>query len=62
MGATSRADAPIPSESPEAWTERIVKLREAGNDDEADREVTRLKRRYPSFAIPREALRATGTR
>ncbi|MGI9026738.1 MAG: hypothetical protein ACR2GP_14385 [Burkholderiaceae bacterium] len=57
-GASSRAEL----ESPEAWSDHIVKLREAGNDEEADREVARLKQRYPNFAIPREALRAMGTR
>ncbi len=60
--ASSRAESRIEPESPEAWTDRIVKLRAAGNDDEADREVARLKRRYPNFTIPREALRAMGTR
>ena len=48
--------------SPEAWIERIVKLREAGQDNEASRELARFKRRYPNFTIPREALHAIGTR
>ena len=61
-GADSSARFAAEPESPDAWVARIVKLRETGNDDEADREVARLKQRYPEFTIPREALRSMGTR
>ena len=60
--AKARSESQVEIASPEAWVERIVKLREAGDDDEADREVARLKQRYPTFTIPREALRPLGTR
>jgi hypothetical protein len=43
--------------APAQWIERIVKLREAGRDDEADRELTRLRERYPDFKVPPAALR-----
>ncbi len=48
--------------TPEAWVERIVKLREAGDGAAADREVDALHARYPDFEIPAAALGATGTR
>ncbi len=60
--AEPRVNSRIESDSPAAWVGRIVKLREAGSDDEADREIARLKQRYPNFAIPREAMRSMGTR
>ena len=47
---------------PEAWVERIVKLRADGNDVEADRELDALRQRYPGFVVPANALKATGTR
>lgn len=48
--------------TPEAWVERIVKLREAGDGAAADREVEALHARYPDFEIPGAALAPTGTR
>lgn len=60
MDARNWADA-APA-SPEAWVARIVKLRTAGDDDDADREVARLKQRFPDFTIPPEALSRMGTR
>jgi hypothetical protein len=48
--------------TPEAWVERIVRLRDAGQAEEADRELEALRRRYPGFAIPQAALASTGTR
>ncbi len=62
LRADETTGTPAEPASPEAWIERIVKLREAGEDDQADREVARLKLRYPGFTIPREALRPIGTR
>lgn len=47
---------------PARWMERIVALREAGRDDDADRELARLRERYPDTKVPPEALRRTGTR
>ncbi len=60
--ADEEAERQAEATSPKAWIDRIVKLREAGEDDNADREVARFKLRYPNFTIPREALRAIGTR
>ena len=48
--------------TPEAWVERIVRLRGDGNDDEADRELDALRVRYPGFTVPQAALRPAGTR
>lgn len=48
--------------TPEAWIERIVKLRADGDDAEADRELDALRRRYPGFIIPAKALATGGTR
>ena len=66
LRGNQRADettgTPAEPASAEAWIDRIVRLREAGEDDQADREVARLRLRHPSFTIPREALRAMGTR
>ncbi len=50
------------AESPQAWVARIVRLRAAGRDDEADRELVKLHERHPEFTIPREALSPNGTR
>ena len=42
--------------TPEAWVDRIVRLRAAGRDDEADRELDALRARYPEFAVPAAAV------
>lgn len=47
---------------PARWAARIAAWRTAGRDDEADRELARLRARYPSFTVPRDALRVDGTR
>lgn len=52
----SAADAPGP------WLDRIVALRRAGQHDEADRELKRLRERYPQLEIPAAALPPVGTR
>ncbi|MEO8935319.1 MAG: hypothetical protein ABI277_15315 [Burkholderiaceae bacterium] len=71
-GAVRAAPAPSTTRSrigraaepatPEAWIERIVKLRADGNDVEADRELEALRRRYPGFEIATGALKTSGTR
>lgn len=43
--------------APAQWIERIVALRAAGRDDEADRELKRFRERYPDFKLPPPALR-----
>jgi hypothetical protein len=39
-----------------------VALRRAGQHDEADRELKRLRERYPQLEIPAAALPPVGTR
>ncbi len=43
--------------APAQWIERIVALRAAGRDDEADRELKRLRKRHPDIRLPPAALR-----
>lgn len=45
-----------------AWLERIIKLRRAGRNEEADDEIKRFRERHPQVQLPPEALPATGTR
>jgi hypothetical protein len=54
-GAATSQAAPEPP-TPALWLERIVALRHAGSDDDADRELRRLRARYPDLRIPVEAL------
>lgn len=49
----SAANEPEPAQ----WVERIVALRAAGRDDEADRELKRFRERHPQFKLPAAALR-----
>jgi hypothetical protein len=44
-------------ESPADWLRRIVELRRAGHDAEADRELTRFRQVYPDTRIPDDALK-----
>lgn len=45
------------AETPEAWLERIAKLRSAGKDREADESLAEFRRTHPGYEIP-EAMRA----
>ena len=47
---------------PARWAERIIALRDAGRDEDADRELAKLRERYPDFKVPPNALRRAGTR
>jgi hypothetical protein len=47
---------------PARWMERIIALRDAGHDEDADRELARLRQRYPDMKVPPSALPRTGTR
>lgn len=47
---------------PARWAERVIALRDTGRDDDADRELVRLRERYPDFKLPPNALRRAGTR
>ena len=39
-------------EPPERWLERIARLRELGQDEEADKQLARFRERYPDYRIP----------
>ena len=54
-----RADDVEPP-TPEAWVERIVAMRASGHDDDADRELAALRRRYPTFDVPARARPTAG--
>ena len=63
--ATKHAEsrgAPAPARpdetDPAAWVERIVALRAAGRDVEADEEIRRLRERHPDIELPPAAWRA----
>ena len=60
--ARNRIGRAVEPPTPEAWVDRIFKLRAAGNDFEADREVEALRARYPAFTIPPAVLGGTGSR
>ncbi len=49
-------------DDPERWIARIVALREQGRHDDAERELKRLRERFPQTKIPPAALRPFGTR
>lgn len=57
--AESRA-APAPPDDtdPVRWVERIVALRAAGRDAQADEEIRRLRERHPEIELPPAAWRA----
>jgi hypothetical protein len=42
------------------WVDRIVAMRRAGRQDEADRELAALRKQYPNFVVPATALRPPG--
>jgi hypothetical protein len=42
------------AESPEAWLERIAKLRAEGKHEEADKALAEFRKRYPDFRIAPE--------
>lgn len=49
-------------DDPARWMERVIAFRDAGRDDDADRELKRLRERYPDFKVPPAALRHAATR
>ena len=54
-GALARSKAA--EEAPEAWLERIARLRAEGRHDEADKALAEFRKRYPDYKIPPETLR-----
>jgi hypothetical protein len=55
--AEERAKQLGAEESPERRLARIVELRRAGRDDEADRLLAEFRRRYPDYRIPQATLK-----
>ena len=39
-------------EAPEAWLERIARLRREGRHEEADKALAEFRQRHPDFKIP----------
>jgi hypothetical protein len=54
--APARAKALAEPQTPQQWVERIVAMRRAGRQDEADRELAALRKRFPEFVVPADAL------
>jgi hypothetical protein len=50
------------AETPERWLVRIIELRQAARDEEADAELKKLRELHPTLVIPESALRRTATR
>jgi len=59
---TSAMTEDLVENDPARWMERIIALRDAGRDEDAERELARLRERYPDQKVPPNALRRTGTR
>ena len=55
--AAPRADAATSAETPQAWLERIGRLREAGRHDEADAELVKFRSAHPDVRVPPALLR-----
>lgn len=53
----SDADPLQRSTSPDDWLRRIIELRRAGRDAEADDELTRFRAAFPNVKIPADALK-----
>jgi hypothetical protein len=47
-------EADVSNLSAEDWLKRIKKLKEAGKQEEARKDLTAFKNRYPTYAIPKE--------
>ncbi|HXJ10505.1 MAG TPA: hypothetical protein VNH12_13450 [Burkholderiales bacterium] len=50
------AGAAVTFQTPEAWLAHIQALRQAGSDDEADRQLDAFRKRYPDYKIPPDTL------
>jgi hypothetical protein len=61
LGAAASAPR-AKSDLPDDWIARIIELRRAGRDDEAEAELRRFRERYPHIPVPASALPRTGTR
>jgi hypothetical protein len=57
LQSDSDADRLQRSTAPDDWLRRIIELRRAGRDAEADDELTRLRAAFPNVKIPADALK-----
>ncbi len=55
--AADAASAPAAVLGAQQWIDRILALRRNGRQDDADRELAELRKRYPTLEIPRAAMR-----
>jgi hypothetical protein len=53
--AAKEAVEPLPQ--PDEWLRRIIELRRAGRNAQADDELARFRAAFPNFAVPAEALK-----
>jgi len=53
--SAAAVSAATPS-TPQQWIERIIELRRAGRQDDADRELAQFRQRNPGYTIPAAAL------
>ncbi len=53
-GALARSKV---AEAPDAWLERIARLRAEGRNDEADKQLEAFRKQYPDYKIPPETLK-----
>lgn len=51
------AGAAVTFQTPEAWLAHIQALRQAGSEDEADRQLEAFRKRYPDYKIPPDVLK-----
>lgn len=52
--AAREEDAAVPG--PEAWVERMLRLKESGRHDQLDQELAAFRKSYPDFILPPELL------
>lgn len=55
MRAQRDSSAQAEVEAPEAWLERIARLRKEGRHEEADKALAEFRKRYPEYKIPASA-------
>ena len=55
--ANAAVSLKLAQETPQQWIDRIVAMRRQGRQDEADRELERLRKRFPDVVVPPAALR-----
>jgi hypothetical protein len=62
-GVAASPAAPMSkAETPERWLARVIELRQAGRDQDADAELKKLRELHPTLTIPETALRRAATR